>query len=145
MPDALALRHALCSGTGRHLLGLPGFFMRQIVSPKSWISGRKLRISNSSSESQKKEKVSPPSVRLITQRPPNPCKILSSIIKIHPILSIAIICFTQYISPLFALQSHPRFGRHAQSFFRPCFPLFQDFSDTPAYYKMEFKKFLPPS
>ena len=60
MPDAPALRHALCSGTGRHLLGLPGFCMQQAVSPKSWVSGRKLRISNCSAESQKKEKVSPP-------------------------------------------------------------------------------------
>ncbi len=56
---------ALCSGTGRHLLGLPGFFVRQEVCPKSWISGRKLRISNCSPESQKKEKVSPPGVRFI--------------------------------------------------------------------------------
>ena len=60
MPDALALWHALCSGTGRHLVGLPGFRQQQSVSPKSWISGRKLRISNCSPESQKKEKVSPP-------------------------------------------------------------------------------------
>ncbi len=60
MPDALALWHALCAGTGRHLLGLPGFWQRQTVSPKSWIPGRKLRISNCSPESQKKEQVSPP-------------------------------------------------------------------------------------
>ena len=60
MPDALALRHVLCFGTGRHLLGLPGFYMRQAVCPKSCVSGRKLRISNCSPESQKKEKVSPP-------------------------------------------------------------------------------------
>ena len=51
---------ALCSGTGRHLLGLPGFVWRQTVSPKSWLRGKKLRISNCSTESQKKEKVSPP-------------------------------------------------------------------------------------
>ena len=60
MPDALALRHALCSGTGRHLLGLPGFNQRQTVSPKSWVWGRKLRISNCSPESQKKENISLP-------------------------------------------------------------------------------------
>ncbi len=60
MPDALALFHALCSGTGRHLLGLPGFRQRQAVCPKSCILSRKLRISNCSPESQKKEKVSPP-------------------------------------------------------------------------------------
>ena len=60
MPDALTLWHALCSGTGRHLLGFPGSLMRQAVSPKSWIPGRKLRISNCSPESQKKEQVSPP-------------------------------------------------------------------------------------
>ena len=60
VPDALTLRHALCSGTDRHLLGLPGLLLRQTVCPKSWISGRKLRISNCSPESQKKEKVSPP-------------------------------------------------------------------------------------
>ncbi len=58
MPDALALWHALSSGTGRHLLGLQRFWQRYIVSPKSCASGRKLRISNCSSESQKKEKVS---------------------------------------------------------------------------------------
>ena len=60
VPDALALWHALCAGTGRHLLGLPGFWQRQTVSPKSWILSRKLRISYCSPESQKKEKVSPP-------------------------------------------------------------------------------------
>ncbi len=60
MPDALALWQALCSGSGRHLLGLQSFFMRQTVCPKSWIQSRKLRISNSSPESQKKEKDSPP-------------------------------------------------------------------------------------
>ena len=60
VPDAIAFWHVFSSGTGRHLLGLPGFFMRQTVCPKSWVSGRKLRISNSSLESQKKEKVSPP-------------------------------------------------------------------------------------
>ena len=56
--------HALCSGTGRHLLGLRNFWLRKTVCPKSWISGRKLRSSNCSPESQKKEKVSPPGVRL---------------------------------------------------------------------------------
>ena len=60
MPDTLAFWHALCFGTGRHLLGLPGSFMRRTVCPKSCVSGRKLRISNCSPESQKKEKVSPP-------------------------------------------------------------------------------------
>ncbi len=60
MPDALTLFHALCSGTGRHLLGLPGFRQHQAVSPKSWVSGRKLRSSNCSPESQKKENSSLP-------------------------------------------------------------------------------------
>ena len=40
--------------------GFRGFAWRQTVCPKSWLSGRKLRISNCSPESQKKEKVSPP-------------------------------------------------------------------------------------
>ncbi len=52
--------HALCSGTGRHLLGLLCFLQRKAVCPKSWIPGRKLRSSNCSPESQKKETVSPP-------------------------------------------------------------------------------------
>ena len=52
--------HALCFGTGRHLLGLPGFCMQQAVSPKSWVSGRKLRSSNCSAESQKKKNSSLP-------------------------------------------------------------------------------------
>ncbi len=60
MPDALTLWHALCSGTGRHLLGPLGFQQRQAVCPKSCVSGRKLRSSNCSPESQKKENISLP-------------------------------------------------------------------------------------
>ena len=40
--------------------GLKVIAKRQTVSPKSWKRSRKSRISNSSTESQKKEKVSPP-------------------------------------------------------------------------------------
>ena len=42
---------ALCSGAGRHLLGLRRFMQRKAVCPKSWLWGRKLRISNCSPES----------------------------------------------------------------------------------------------
>ncbi len=72
---------ALCSGTGRHLLGLLCYWLRQTVSPKSWVWGRKLRISNCSPESQKKEKVSPPGVRAVYQSIPFPPRIRCS----HPL------------------------------------------------------------
>ncbi len=60
MPDALAFLTGFMQWHWQAPFGASRFFMRQTVSPKSWVSGRKLRISNCSSESQKKEKVSPP-------------------------------------------------------------------------------------
>ncbi len=57
MPDALAFWYAVCCGTGRHLLGLPGFFMRQPESPKSCASGRTLRTFSFFPESHQKEQV----------------------------------------------------------------------------------------
>ena len=64
VPDALAFWYALCCGTDRHLLGLLRFWQRYTVCPKSWELSRKLRSSNCSAESQKKEKVSPPRLLL---------------------------------------------------------------------------------
>ena len=48
---------ALCSGSGRHLLGLQSFFMRQTMCPKSCVSGRILRTSSFSPESHQKEQI----------------------------------------------------------------------------------------
>ncbi len=83
-------------------MGLPGFFMRQAVCPKSWVSGRKLRISNSSLESQKKEKVSPPRLILVNLICLSGCRLYRYRLKS---------CRISFWMPCFILKAE---SRHAQ-------------------------------